>query len=184
MHTAANVFPATSEIPSRRHTAHVTHAHVTLAELFKHQTEYRFAIKSEETATANQKWLARIVTSVRLDSGISRAEKDVKAASAILLDHSIHRATRTPVNVSVNQVSQGHVAISAKPTNTGFPQKVAKLVIVMEADQKVHSAMSMDSAHVTTMLKVEPATGARKTRKTDISDVWIATTVTTWFRML
>lgn len=163
------------------------HARLVLAilvELFKHQTAFRFAIKSKAIVTANLMLLAKIVTNVKLDSGILQVEKDVRAASAMTSALITHRVTPIPDNVSANQELQDCVAINAKLISMDSQLKVAKLVTAMAADQRVHSAMRTGSVHVTIMLKAEPVTDAKKIKRIVILDAWIAKTVTTWSKTL
>lgn len=182
-HIATSAFLVISVILTLCLTDLAMHARATLEERFKLRTEFPSAIKFRAIATVSQMWSARTVTNARMDSGTSPAERDVKAANVTRRARTTLHVTRTLVSASASQESPDFDATSAKLTNTASRPRVARLAIAMSADRKAHSATNTVNAHVTTTLKAEHATGARRTNTTDIRDAWTARHATTWFKM-
>lgn len=122
---AINVYQDILEILSNSHTAFVKHVHVIHVALMKISMEFQSAIKYLVIVNVNLMSSERIVMNVKTDFGISKVEKDAKIVNAILSDHTTHRVTLTPDNVSANQVSQEFIVTNVKLTSMVSRQKGA-----------------------------------------------------------
>lgn len=80
----------------------VKRALVIHEEQFRQSMESQSAISYRATVTAKRMSSERIVTSVKMDFGISQVAKDVRAANVTQSVHTIHHVTHTVVNASAS----------------------------------------------------------------------------------
>jgi hypothetical protein len=97
-----NVYQDILEIHLVSLMEYVKHVNVIHVEQMKMSMEFQSAIKYQEIVNVNQMLSERIVMNVKTDFGIFKVEKDVKIVNVIQLDHIIHLAILTLVNVSVS----------------------------------------------------------------------------------